>query len=175
MTNAKDNSTQNLVNQAITNVIPKSWENLAVQPASMVQIISLLGEVNNGYTRISYISITNTSGAKTISKIKALQSAHYAVAELGTSYSNKVVKKSQLSEYEAKASWHKPFNANHSVSCNANKINELRYIRVIGDKSYPSNSQYFTVLENKLLTSLESYSPNYMTASGLKPKETKGC
>jgi len=164
---------QSIVNQAVMSVVPQSWNKLPVILKPMSFIISELGSV--GSSRVGAITVTNTGGSKTKKGVKALGSAKYGTYEVGTSYSNKVQKKSQTTDFQPYASWATPFTKNGAVVRNAKKINDIRYIRVIGDKSYKFDSQYFTVLGGfNLITTAEAYTPNYMTPSGLERPTTKG-
>jgi hypothetical protein len=164
---------QSIVNEAITSVIPKSWNRLPVVLKPMSFIINELASV--GSSRVGALTVTFTSGSKSKKGVKALGSAKYGTYEVGTSYSNKVQKKSQTADFQPYPSWAVPYTKNGAVVRNGNKINELRYIRVIGDKSYKFDSQYFTVLEGfNLISTEEAYTAKYMTPSGLKKPTTKG-
>ena len=164
---------QSIVNQAITSLIPKSWSNLPVILKPMSFIINELAGIN--FSRVGMITVTKTSGSKSKKGVIVLGSAKYGTYEVGTSYENKVNKKAQMTDFEAYPSWAAPVTDNAIIMRNAKKVNELRYIRVMGDKSYKSDSQYFTGIDGfKLLSTEDAYTSNYMTPSGLSRPQTKG-
>ena len=147
-------------------ITPKNWANEIIVPASNLQIISELSELE--YSTITGVSLTVNKKSKQKNKVFAINTLNCFTANVGTSYKNKAAKLADNKDFQPLPNWQQKYSKNGVVVTNV-KGNTF-YLQSVGDENYHNKSLYFAVWENKQISKEKVFTEQYLTKSGLKPK-----